>query len=306
MRLNFIFGFSLIIFCACQSNQNSNHMKTNRDFLVPPGFDWQGHRGARGLLPENTIPAFIKAIELGVSTLELDVVVSKDEQVIVSHESWFSHQICSKPDGTPVTEEEAEKLLLYEMTYEEIKQYDCGQRGNPRFEDQQPMAVHKPSFMDMVSQVELYCQKNNKPQPFYNIEIKSQPDFYNKRIPQPAQFVQLVLDELDLLNVKSRVTLQSFDVNILNEIYKQDSTVVTAQLVENTEGVAENLSKLNFTPDKYSPYYMLLNEEVIKDLHNRGLLVVPWTVNDPEVMIKLREIGVDGIITDYPNLIPKL
>ena len=125
-------------------------------------------------------------------------------------------------------------------------------------------------------------------------------------MPQPAKFVQLILDELDLLNAKERVTLQSFDINILNEIHKQDSSVVTAQLVENTESVAENLAKINFTPDKYSPYYMLLNEEVIKDLHQRGILVVPWTVNDPEVMVKLREIGVDGIITDYPNLIPKI
>ena len=305
-----IFLLSLLIvifFSACENNhQNTTIMKPNRDFLLPSGFDWQGHRGARGLLPENTIPAFIKAIELGVPTLELDVVASKDDQIIVSHEAWFSHHICTKPDGTPVTEEEAETLLLLEMTYEEIKQYDCGIRGNERFEEQQPMKVHKPSLMDMVTNVEIYCQKNKKPKPFYNIEIKSQPDYYDKRVPQPAKFVQLILDELDLLNAKERVTLQSFDINILNEIHKQDSSVVTAQLVENTESVAENLAKINFTPDKYSPYYMLLNEEVIKDLHQRGILVVPWTVNDPEVMVKLREIGVDGIITDYPNLIPKI
>ena len=85
-------------------------------------FDWQGHRGCRGLLPENTIPAFLKALDfLAVSTLELDVAVSKDGKIIVSHEPWMSHHICTKPDGTPVTKEEAMTLKIMDMTYEEIK-----------------------------------------------------------------------------------------------------------------------------------------------------------------------------------------
>jgi len=110
---------------------------------------------------------------------------------------------------------------------------------------------------------------------------------------------------LDLLNIKDRATLQSFDTNILMEINDQDTSVVTAFLVENLLGLDENLAKIDFMPDKFSPYHMLLNENVINDAHDKGMLVVPWTVNDPEMMKKLIEIGVDGIITDYPNRIPE-
>ena len=281
-------------------------MKSKKTIPVPEGFDWQGHRGARGLLPENTIPAFIKALEFEkVKTLELDVAVSKDRQIIVSHEPWFSEKICLQPDGTPVTEEMAKELKIYEMTYEEIKQYDCGSRGNERFPDQQAMRVSKPSLMDMVSNVELHCEKNKLPRPFYNIEIKSQPDYYGVMTPQPEDFVRYILDEIDLLNIKDRVTLQSFDINIMKAIKKQDETVVTALLVENLLSVQENLDLLGWVPDKYSPYYMLLNEAVIKEIHDKGMLVVPWTVNEPEVMARLKTFGVDGIITDYPNLIPE-
>ncbi|MEL6867529.1 MAG: glycerophosphodiester phosphodiesterase family protein [Bacteroidota bacterium] len=266
--------------------------------------DWQGHRGARGLLPENTIPAFIKALEYPqVTTLELDLAVSKDSQLIVSHEPWMSAGICSKPDGSPVTKKEEKSLRLYEMTYEEIKTYDCGSRGNKRFPDQQPMQVYKPSFMDMVSNVELHCQKNKLPRPKYNIEIKSEPEGYGTMVPHPERFVQLVLDEIDLLNIKDRVNLQSFDINVLREIKKQDSTMVIAHLVENIKGFEANVRKLGFEADIYSPHYGLLNKSQIKKIHERGMLIIPWTVNDPKTMAKLIEKGVDGIITDYPNMI---
>jgi glycerophosphoryl diester phosphodiesterase len=268
--------------------------------------DWQGHRGARGLLPENTIPAFIKALAFPkVKTLELDVVISKDKQVIVSHEPWMSHHICSKPDGSPVTAEEAEQLLIYHMDYEEIKKYDCGSRGNHRFPEQQAISIHKPSLMDMVSQVELYCKQHNKTAPFYNIELKSQPEYYGIRVPQPAEFVRLVLDELDLLNIKDRVNLQSFDLNILKAIKQQEPGISLALLIENTDTPERNLERLGFVPNIYSPYFMLINEDVVEYVHGRGMKLIPWTINDTETMKRLVAIGVDGIITDYPNLIPE-
>lgn len=312
MRLRLIPFCLLLFLSACKLDQNTNtdqkpqQMKSNKTLPVPEGFDWQGHRGARGLLPENTIPAFIKALEFKkIKTLELDVAVSKDREIIVSHEPWFSEKICLQPDGTPVTEEMAKDLKIYEMTYEEIKQYDCGSRGNERFPEQQAMRVYKPSLMDMVSNVELHCEKNKLPRPFYNIEIKSKPEYYGVMTPQPKDFVRYILDEIDLLNIKDRVTLQSFDINIMQEIKKQDTTVVTALLIENMMSVQENLDLLGYTPDKYSPYYMLLNEAVINEIHDKGMLVVPWTVNETEVMARLKTFGVDGIITDYPNLIPE-
>ena len=281
-----------------KTSTNTTPMTSNKNI------DWQGHRGARGLLPENTIPAFIEALKY-VRTLELDVCVSKDNQVIVSHEPWFSAAITTKPDGQPMTEEEEKDSHLYQMSYEEIKQYDVGSRGNPRFPEQQPMKAFKPSFMDMVSNVDLYCEKKMLRKPNYNIEIKSQPSYYDSLTPSPKAYVQFMLDEIDLLDIKSRINLQSFDVNILNEIHRQDSTVKVAYLIEEPGNLDKQLALLDFKPDIYSPYYMLLNEELIQKLHDQDILVIPWTVNEPEVMKRLVKSGVDGVITDYPNLIPQ-
>ncbi|MFK7807753.1 MAG: glycerophosphodiester phosphodiesterase family protein [Saprospiraceae bacterium] len=267
--------------------------------------DWQGHRGARGLLPENTIPSFLKALEYDIQTLELDVAVSKDSKIIVSHEPWFSHHICKKPDGSAVKKSEEKELKIYEMTYEEIKSYDCGSRGNERFEDQKPMKVHKPSFKDMVKAVDEYCKKNGRALPNFNGEIKSQPNYYGIFSPSPRVFVKLMLKEINDLSIKDRVNLQSFDFNILREIKEQDAEISMAMLIDNTKSVAANLKDLGFTPPIYSPYYKLLNQRIIKEIHDKGMRVIPWTVNETLKMKQLVEQGVDGIITDYPNRIPK-
>lgn len=292
---------------SCQPNAGTESTTNMSTPSTNKTIDWQGHRGARGLLPENTIQAFIKALEFpAVTTLELDVVVSKDQQIIISHEPWFSAAICSHPDGRPVTEEEEKDLRIYDLTYEQIKAFDCGSRGNERFPDQQKQAAFKPSLMDMVSNVEAHCEKNQLKRPNYNIELKSHPDGYGSMIPPPDTFVTLLLDELDLLSLKSRVTLQSFDLNILREIQRQDSSYTTALLIENLKNVDQNLDELGYLPNIYSPHWGLLNDTIIQHLHDKGIRVIPWTVNDPQVMKRLVEQGVDGIITDYPNLIPSI
>ena len=99
--------------------------------------DIQGHRGCRGLLPENTIPAFLKAIELGATTLELDVVISKDKQVVVSHDPYLSHMICLNAKGEAISEEEEKEYNLYKMSYAEIAQCDCGSQPHPGFPEQE-------------------------------------------------------------------------------------------------------------------------------------------------------------------------
>ena len=156
MPPRFAFLFSLSLFLACGPGANSEQKAQTQDgeasttpTLLPmnnPTIDWQGHRGARGLLPENTIPAFLKALEYPVRTLELDVVVSKDQRIILSHEPWFSEHICSKPNGQAVSASEAPTLKIYEMDYATIQSYDCGQRGNERLPEQQPLAVAKPDL----------------------------------------------------------------------------------------------------------------------------------------------------------------
>ena len=266
-------------------------------------FDWQGHRGARGLLPENTIPAFLKALEYPVTTLELDVAISKDRKVIVTHEPWFNHHISSHPDGTPVTEEEEMNFLIYNMTYEEIKKFDVGSRGNPKFPTQQPLKTFKPSLVDMVKAVDDYCEKHHRAKPNFDIEVKSQPDYYGKKTPPPAEYVQLVLQAVAQTGIQNRCNLQAFDLNILEEIHRQAPSITVAYLIENTDSPDENLEKISFKPQIYSPYFLLLNKVVIDGLHAKNIKVIPWTVNEKEQMKYMIEIGVDGIITDFPNRI---
>src|SRR5258706_6841771 len=114
-----------------------------------PWFDIQGHRGARGLKPENTIPAFLTALDTGVTTLEMDVVITRDKQVVVSHEPWMSAGICTNAFGKPVKEKEEKKYNLYRMTYEEIKQFDCGSRGDVKFPGEGKMKAVKPLPSDV-------------------------------------------------------------------------------------------------------------------------------------------------------------
>lgn len=269
-------------------------------------FDWQGHRGARGLVPENSIPAFLKALEFpGVQTLEMDVVISSDNGVIVSHDPWMSAEICSHPNGNPVTTEEQPGLNLFKMTTAEIGQYDCGLRPHPRFPQQLKMAVHKPTLEAVVAAVNDYCRKHKHIFPKYNIEIKSQPDWDNVYTPTPDVFARLVVEEVKNLGIRDKTCIQSFDIRSLKAVHAIDPKITLAYLVEAPVKLKEALQLIGFTPNIYSPYYGLLSDEELKYAHEAGMKVIPWTVNDQEQMKQLMQRGVDGIITDYPNLIPQ-
>ncbi|MFD2572301.1 glycerophosphodiester phosphodiesterase family protein [Spirosoma soli] len=278
---------------------------------APPMFDLQGHRGCRGLMPENTVPAFLKALDLGVNTLELDVVISKDKQVVVSHEPYFNSAFSITPSGKPVDKNEQKRLVLYQMDYADIKQYDVGSNGNPAYPDQQKIKTYKPLLSEVIEQTEAYQKRKNLPLFSYNIEIKSEPSEYNKSQPEPAEFCKLVQEVLIKQLPSERIVIQSFDFAILKEWKHQTErsdqpalkypNVRLAALVENLRSPEKNLDKLGFIPDIYSPYYRLLSQDKINRLHKQGIKVIPWTVNQRKDMERLKEWGVDGLITDYPD-----
>ncbi|MCB0633513.1 MAG: glycerophosphodiester phosphodiesterase family protein [Saprospiraceae bacterium] len=307
MRLDvFALGLIGLLLAACgtEAPQDGSEKKSEQN-MPEQEFDWQGHRGARGLLPENTVPAFLLALEYPkISTLELDVAVSKDGKLIVSHEPWFSAHICSDPEGKPLTEEDSEHLLLYELTAEEIRRYDCGSRGNERFPDQKKMKTYKPQLSEVVQAADQRAKEMGRPLPRYNIEIKSQPDWDGLRTPDPETFVTLVWEALNALGIKERTCIQSFDIRPLEVLHRKDPSITVAYLVEELDSLEQNLAKLSFTPTIYSPYYMLVTANMVDALHERGIRIIPWTVNDPENMQALMDLGVDGIITDYPDRIP--
>jgi len=272
----------------------------------PAPFDVQGHRGSRGLKPENTIPAFLTALDLGATTLEMDVIISKDKQVVISHEPYFSAAYSIRPDGTPVSKKDEKGLNLYRMDYADIRQYDTGSNGNPAFPEQEKMKARKPLLSEVIEMAEAYRKTHNLPAFGYNIELKSDPSEYDKSQPQPAPFSDLVVAVLKDHIAPDRITIQSFDFAILKHWKQQINagkypTVRLAALVENMRSPEKNIDELGFKPDIYSPYYRLLSQDKIARLHKQGILVIPWTINQRDDMERLKKWGVDGIITDYPD-----
>ena len=266
---------------------------------APAGFDWQAHRGCRGVMPENTVPAFLKALEYPeVTTLELDLAVSKDNQLIVSHEPWFNPVICRQPTGDSIPRRDAEKFLIYQKTVAEIRAFDCGSWGNPRFPEQQKMKAHKPTLREVVEAV-----RAKRPNIRWNIEIKSQPEWDGLRHPPVEEFARLVIAELKSLGIEKSATVQSFDVRALQTVHRQAPEIQLAFLIENIRGFDANMEKLGFTPAIYSPYYQVVSKKLVRKCHARGMKLIPWTVNDVPAMRGLVRLGVDGIITDYPNRI---
>lgn len=266
----------------------------------------QGHRGARGLYPENTIIAFIEAVKLGVNTLEMDVVISKDLQVVVSHEPWMNDQFCSRPDDIPVEKNSEEKYNLYNMDYSVIATFDCGKRGNSKFPFQKKIPANKPLLNEVITTVETFLKANDLPLVTYNIEIKSEPDSDTVFHPDPKTFVDILYRELKNHDCINRIYLQSFDVRILQEIKNKDPKMTLALLVENTDGLEVNLNRLGFKPEIYSPYFKLVTDDLVKDLHEKNIKLIPWTVNEISEMTKMLEMDVDGIITDYPDRLIEL
>jgi glycerophosphoryl diester phosphodiesterase len=280
------------------------HAVKKSDTNLQPAFDKQGHRGCRGLMPENTIPAMIKAIDLGVTTLEMDVVITKDKQVLLSHEPFFSHEISTHPNGKPVDSSEERKFNIYRLTYNETQEFDVGMKPNPRFLQQQKIQVKKPLLVDVIDSVENYCRQRKIPPPFYNIETKSQPLTDHLFHPAPEEFVNLVMNVINQKAMSERVIIQSFDFRTLQVMNAKYPAIKTAALIEDFDKkeLEVHLKQLGFIPTIYSPHYSLVTGELVQKCHVQKMRVIPWTVNDKLKIEELRRMGVDGIITDYPDL----
>ena len=272
--------------------------------IVEKEIDWQGHRGARGLAPENAMPAFLKALSFSaIKTLELDVVISADGKVVVSHEPWLNAKICYDSYGNSMNENE--KYNLYKMDYKEIKKCDCGSRGNRLFPEQLAVFSYKPLLSEVVKEVERYCKASKRPMPIFNIEIKSSPSYDGIFTPEVQVFAEIVRKEIIKLKLEDKVCIQSFDPRALRYLHEKEKDWVLAYLVEKVEVVQEQIKKLGFTPSIYSPHFEKVTQSIVEDCHRLGMKIIPWTVNETEQMKKLVRFGVDGIITDYPNRIPQ-
>ena len=266
-----------------------------------PRFDIQGHRGARGLMPENTIPAFLRALDLGVTTVELDVVITKDKKVVLSHEPYMSAAICLDTAGNEIPVKSEKKYNIYNLAYAQVQEFDCGSKVNARFPGQEKMKQSKPLLSDVIVAVEEHIRSYSLYEVDYNIEIKSTRAGDNKFHPSVEEFSDLVYELVDQYLPMERIVIQSFDFRVLRYWHKKYPEVRLAALVENVKSIDANLADLGFKPSIYSPYYKLLNRDKVAYLKKKKIRVIPWTVNEESEMLVFKGMGVDGFITDYPD-----
>ena len=304
MAILFRFGLALFIFSliACSVNKK-NIQKTATDTSTL--FDLQGHRGCRGLMPENTIPAFIKALELGVTTLEMDATISADNIVFISHEPFFNHEISTKPNGQVVLETEEKKLNMYRMNYEDIKRYDVGLKPHPRFREQQKLAAYKPTLQQVIDSVKAWSALHHRALPQFNIETKCSPDGDDLYHPKPEIFVELLMSVIAKSGIEKQTIIQSFDFRSLQYVHKKFPSIPTAALIEDYDKLPfeKQLEKLGFSPNIFSPAWQLVTAELVTKCHELGIKIIPWTVNELPVAANLKAMKVDGLITDYPDRI---
>jgi glycerophosphoryl diester phosphodiesterase len=242
-----------------------------------------GHRGARAIYPENTIPAFEYAIRQGADVLEMDLAVTRDNVLVISHDPYLNPEICTGPHPG---------IAIHELTLAELQQYDCGTLKNPRFPKQQPVPGTRIPTLDQV----LNLSRGSTVQ--FNIETKSFPE-HPELTPTPEVFARLMLDQIRKHKVEARVIMQSFDFRTLHAMKKLAPEIRLAALYEGPPRSFVDIAQ-EAGATIISPYYELVTLDQVKASHAAGLEVVPWTADTPAVWQMLIDSGVDAIIGDDP------
>ena len=263
--------------------------------------DLQAHRGGAGLMPENTISAMRNAIDLGVNTLEFDLHVSSDGQVVVSHDPYFHPRYSTRPDGSLVQPEDP-KEYLYTMPYDSIVRYDVGLRPVERWPRQKKLAEVKPLASDLIDFAESYAEEKGRAPMNYNIEIKSvDADGEGTLWPEYREFCDVCIPLLLSKNLGDRLTVQTFDPRSMEYIHEKWPEVTLSYLTEDQSDIEEIMAGLSFTPQWWSPNYEVVTPENVAWCHERGIKVVPWTVDAPAEIRRCAKCGVDAIISNYPD-----
>ena len=270
-----------------------------------PAIDVQAHRGGAGLMPENTISAMKNALDLGVNTLEFDLHLSKDGDVVVSHDSYFHPRYSIRPDGTPVMDDEP-KEYLYTMSYDSIAKYEVGLRTVTRWPTQKKIHEVKPLASELIDVCEAYAKEIGLKPVNYNIEIKSWPGEGEGTLwPDYKVFCDTCVPLLLSKNLGDRLIVQCFDVRALNYMHAKWPQLTLSYLTEAEEGgdIENLLGNLDFKPRWWSPEASVVTPGNVAWCHSHGIGVVPWTVDNPEMMRHLVDCGVEAIISNYPDIL---
>ena len=270
--MGMFFRLPLLVFALCLMTVNA-----------APRILVHGHRGARAIYPENTIPAFEYAIKIGADVLEMDVAVTKDNVLVISHDPHINPEICKGPHPG---------VAIHELTLAELREYDCGALKNPHFPKQQPVpGTRIPTLDDVLS-----LSRGNNVQ--FNIETKSFPD-HPELTPTPDVFARMLLDVIHKHQLDSRVIVQSFDFRTLHAAKRLAPNIRLSAL---WEGDARPFVDIAHDGEAgiISPLFKLVTPKQVKSAHDAQIQVVPWTADTPADWQMLIDAGVDAIITDDP------
>ena len=255
--------------------------------------DLQGHRGARGLLPENTLPAFERAIALGATTLELDVGITRDGVVVVHHDRTLNPDLARGPDGQWVR---APAPTIHSLGFAELQRYDVG-RLRPgseyasRFPHQQARDGTRIPKLEQVLRLDGTVR--------FNIETKTSPDAPQETLP-PEPFARALIAEVRRAGVEKRTTIQSFDWRALKVVEREAPEIATAYLT--SRRYSSEPEKVHTAGARiWSPEFSALTPEIVARAKKLGMKIVPWTVNEPGDIARVLALQVDGIISDYPD-----
>ena len=286
----------LILMTACMSSKTE---------FPNPEIKVIGHRGNVSVFPENTIESFLSAVKTGANGIELDLVISADKQVVVSHEPYMRADYMLTPDRKRISRSQEKDLRLYEMTYDSIKKYDSGSLKNRKFGNQRNLPTYKPLLSEVFDTVEAYRKQYELQPVTYFLEVKSEPQDYDISQPQPKEFVDLIMEVVEAKSLQEKVIIMSFDAAILHVVKEFYPAMSVSYLLYKKE-IEESLSELSFIPEYISPYFKRLKKaEAVSSLREQGIKVVPWTVNSRRNIGKMIHLGVDGIISDYPERVLK-
>ena len=276
--------------------QSSCHSVNDTQVIV------QAHRGGAALYPENTIPAMINAVKIGTKTLELDLQITRDSQVVVSHDSYLNSMKALFLDGSSIPKELESKLQIYNLDYDSICQFDVGTLKTPLYPSRKNLYCVIPTLTNLIDCVESYTSSRGLEPVNYNIEIKSGVEKDEKITPAYQTFCDLSLRVLLGKNIKSRLCIQSFDSRTLNYIHQKYPGISLSYLVEETDvTVSTLLKKLDFVPDIISPLHSIVDDKFVSEAHDYAMKVIPWTVDTQEEVLRLKAIGIDEIITNIPD-----
>lgn len=264
--------------------------------------DVQAHRGGAGLMPENTIEAMKNALDMGVNTLELDLQISQDGQIVVSHDPYFHHRYAIRPDGSHITKDDP-KEYIYTMPYSEVVKYDVGSRESTVWPEKACIKTVKPLATDLIDFVENYVKENGLSPVRYNIEIKSKDAAgEGQNWPTYDRFVSDCCKLLHSKHLGDRLVVQSFDVRALNYMNVKYPEFILSYLVDAKAGEFDAfMEKLDFTPQWLSPHFSITDEALVQKCREKGMKIVPWTVDKPEDITRILDLKVDAIISNYPD-----